>query len=86
MERAAAAMNFEEASRLRDQISLLRLGNGENASIDASGFTRQHLGAMGLGSSQPTVTPPAGWVRPNKPDPMTANRSRRTNKNRSGER
>jgi hypothetical protein len=86
MERAAAAMNFEEASRLRDQISVLRLAGGEAKvdveDIDTSGLTRQQPGAMGLGTSQQTMTPPAGWVRPKKPDPLTANRSRRPGKKR----
>lgn len=87
MERAAAAMEFEEASRLRDQISLLRLGHGdaEIKDIDPGGLTRQQPGAMGLGTSQQSTTPPAGWVRPNKPDPLTAKRIRRSDKkNRSG--
>jgi hypothetical protein len=84
MERAAAAMNFEEASRLRDQISLLRLvgREAEVEDIDTSGLTRQQPGAMGLGTSQQRITPPVGWVRPKKPDPLTANRSRRTGKKR----
>lgn len=81
MERAAAAMDFEEASRLRDRISVLRLTDGEaeieGVDIDTSGLTRQQPGAMGLGTSQQTMTPPDGWVRPKKPDPLTANRSRR---------
>jgi hypothetical protein len=88
MERAAAAMDFEEAGRLRDQISLLRLGDGDAKieNIDPSGLTRQQPGAMGLGTSQQSMTPPAGWVRPNKPDPLTANGSRRSDKNRSRKR
>lgn len=68
MERAAAAMDFEEASRMRDRISVLRLANVEAEveveDIDTSGLTRQQPGAMGLGASQQTMTPPAGWVRP----------------------
>ncbi len=74
MEAAAASMDFEEASRLRDQISLLR-GQPETASnndIDTSGLTRQRLGAMGLGTSDQKMTPPADWKRPTPPDPMTA--------------
>ncbi len=73
MEAAAAAMDFETASRLRDQISVLR-GGGENA--DTSGLTRQQPGAMGLGTSQQRMTPPPGWVKPKKPDPMTKGRKR----------
>ncbi len=82
MERAAAAMDFEEASRLRDRISVLRLVDGEAEDIDTSGLTRQQPGAMGLGTSRQAVTPPAGWVQPKKPDPLTANRSRRPGKKR----
>ncbi|WP_156841975.1 UvrB/UvrC motif-containing protein [Novosphingobium aquimarinum] len=84
MERAAAAMDFEEASRLRDQISVLRLANdqAEVEEIDTAGLTRQQPGAMGLGTSQQTIRPPAGWVRPKKPDPLTAHRSRRPGKKR----
>ena len=73
MEAAAAAMDFETASRLRDQISVLR-GGGESA--DTSGLTRQQPGAMGLGTSQQRMTPPPGWVKPKKPDPMTKGRKR----------
>jgi len=78
MEAAAAAMDFEAAGRLRDQISLLR-GQGDKAgpdAIDLSGLERQQPGRMGLGTSQQRVTPPAGWKPPRKPDPMTRGRSR----------
>ena len=78
MEAAAAAMDFEEAGRLRDRISLLR-GQGEIATspeIDTGGLTRQQPGRMGLGTSQQRMTPPAGWTPPPKPDPMTNGRSR----------
>ena len=71
-------MDFEEASRLRDQISLLR-GQGDDAAveeIDPTGLERQQPGRMGLGTSQQRVTPPAGWKPPRKPDPMTRGRSR----------
>lgn len=79
MEAAAEAMDFEEASRLRDRISLLR-GADEDASadIDTSGLDRQQPGRMGLGTSQQRVTPPTGWRPPKKPDPMTRGRSRRS--------
>ena len=73
MEAAAAAMDFETAGRLRDQISLLR-GGGTVA--DTAGLTRQQPGAMGLGTSQQRLTPPPGWVKPKKPDPMTKGRKR----------
>lgn len=86
MERAAAAMDFEEASRLRDQISLLRHSDADAGSepVDPSGLTRQQPGAMGLGTSQQTMTPPANWVRPKKPDPLTTNRNRRRGKKQPG--
>jgi hypothetical protein len=31
---------------------------------------------MGLGTSQQRMTPPPGWVKPKKPDPMTKGRKR----------
>ncbi len=73
MEAAAAALDFETASRLRDEISVLRDG-GEAA--DTAGLTPQQPGAMGLGTSQQRMTPPEGWVKPKKPDPMTKGRKR----------
>lgn len=79
MESAAAALDFEEARRLRDRINLLRGGADAAGAADAdtSGLGRQQPGAMGLGSSQQRVTPPAGWTPPARPDPMTRGRSRR---------
>jgi len=83
MEAAAAAMDFEEARRLRDRINLLRGGAPEqDAAADTSGLTRQQPGSMGLGTSRQQVTPPAGWVPPAKPDPMTSNTKRRSRKTR----
>jgi len=79
MEAAAAAMDFEEARRLRDRISVLRgqtAGAGE-PDIDTSGLDRQQPGAMGLGTSQQRVVPPQGWKPPRKPDPMTSGRARK---------
>ncbi|MFD1034987.1 UvrB/UvrC motif-containing protein [Sphingomonas hankookensis] len=72
MEAAAAAMDFETASRLRDRINLLRGGaDGGAASVaDTAGLTRQQPGAMGLGTSRQRVEPPAGWKPPKKPDLM----------------
>jgi hypothetical protein len=75
MEEAAAALDFEEAKRLRDQISLRRAGGDDDA--DPTGLTRQQPGSMGLGTSQQRMTPPDGWVKPKKPDPMTKNSGRR---------
>jgi hypothetical protein len=77
MEAAAAALDFEEARRLRDQLSLLRAaGFGTAEEIDTAGLTRQQPGSMGLGTSQQRVTPPPGWRAPPKPDPMTTGQSR----------
>ncbi|KQM13208.1 excinuclease ABC subunit B [Sphingomonas sp. Leaf24] len=72
MEAAAAAMDFETASRLRDRINLLRGGAQTDAATaaDTTGLTRQQPGAMGLGTSRQRVEPPAGWKPPKKPDPM----------------
>lgn len=74
MEAAADAMNFEEASRLRDQLSLLRgRPEGDVADdTDTSRFVRQRPGAMGLGTSDQKITPPAGWRAPPRPDPLTS--------------
>ena len=78
MEEAAAAMDFEEAGKLRDQISLLRGQDGAPAAeeFDPTGLERQQPGRMGLGTSQQRMTPPPGWKPPKKPDPMTRGRSR----------
>jgi hypothetical protein len=79
MEAAAAALDFEEARRLRDALNLLRGGAAPEdvEDIDASGITRQQPGKMGIGSSRQQVTPPPGWRPPPKPDPMTRGRNRR---------
>jgi hypothetical protein len=79
MEEAAAAMDFEEAKRLRDRIAMIRGGasSEEAESADSSGLTRQQPGRMGLGTSQQRVRPPQGWTPPPKPDPMTSGRSKR---------
>ena len=84
MEAAAAAMDFEEAGRLRDQLSLLRGdASPETAEVpDTSGLTRQQPGSMGLGTSQQRVSPPPGWRPPAKPDPMTRGRGNRQGKPR----
>ena len=79
MEAAAEALDFEEARRLRDQLSLLRGGASaaDAAAADTSGLIRQQPGAMGLGTSQARPTPPPGWRPPRKPDPMTSATGRR---------
>jgi hypothetical protein len=79
MRAAADALDFEEAKRLRDQISLIRGGASQEGAhkADGSGLRRQQPGAMGLGTSQQRVAPPTGWKPPRKPDPMTNGRSRR---------
>jgi hypothetical protein len=72
-------MDFEEACRLRDQISLLRAAglNAVEQKIDTRGLSRQQPGAMGLGTSRQQVVPPSGWCRPVKPDPLTKHKSTR---------
>ncbi|QNA85234.1 excinuclease ABC subunit B [Sphingomonas sp. So64.6b] len=79
MEAAAAALDFEEARRLRDKLNLLRGGAllDDVSDIDTSGIARQQPGAMGLGTSQQRMTPPPGWTPPKKPDPMTRNTRRK---------
>ncbi|TPG39023.1 excinuclease ABC subunit B [Sphingomonas koreensis] len=76
MDAAAAALDFEEARRLRDRIALLRQGAGAEAiaAVEAGDLLRQQPGAMGLGTSQQRMTPPDGWTKPAKPDPMTRGR------------
>ena len=79
MEAAVQALDFETASRCRDKINLMRGGATatEADRADASDLVRQQPGAMGLGTSQQRVIPPAGWQPPPKPDPMTSGRSKR---------
>jgi len=79
MDEAVAALDFEEATRLRDRIALRRGGASadEAAHADTRGLERQEPGAMGLGTSQQRMVPPPGWIPPPKPDPMTRGRSAR---------
>ncbi|WP_088183067.1 UvrB/UvrC motif-containing protein [Sphingobium sp. Z007] len=79
MEAAARALDFEEAKRCRDKISLMRGGASaeDAAQAEVDGLHRQKPGAMGLGTSRQRVAPPPGWTPPAKPDPMTAGRSMR---------
>lgn len=76
MEAAAAALDFEEASRLRDQLSLLQGSPEADAAqpIDTSRLRRQVPGQMGLGTSEQAVTPPPGWKPPKRPDLQTTGR------------
>lgn len=79
MEAAAEALDFEEAKRLRDRISLMRGGatSNEAQQADLSGLVRQQPGSMGLGTSQQRMAPPPDWQPPPKPDLMTNGRSTR---------
>ena len=79
MDAAAAALDFETARRLRDELSLLRGGAAPSdaAAAETAGLVRQQPGAMGLGSSRARPARPPGWTPPRKPDPMTAGRGSR---------
>ena len=79
MEAAARALDFEEAKRCRDRISLMRGGAtaDEAQRADLSGLVRQQPGAMGLGTGQSRSTPPPHWQPPARPDPMTKGHKRR---------
>ncbi|MBB4616128.1 UvrB/UvrC motif-containing protein [Sphingomonas abaci] len=79
MEAAALALDFERASRLRDQIALMRGGASAEEARAASdaGLTRQRPGAMGLGTSQQRPAPPPGWTPPPRPDLNTRSTGRR---------
>ena len=79
MAAAAEALDYEEARRLRDLLALVRGGASleEAEAADTAGLKRQQPGAMGLGTSQQRVSPPAGWKPPPRPDPMTRGRSKR---------
>lgn len=78
MEQAAAALDYEEARRLRDCINLMRGGAtaDDAAAAETRDLRRQQPGAMGLGTSQQRVTPPEGWTPPPKPDLNTRNRGK----------
>ncbi len=78
MEQAAADMDFEEAARLRDRLSLLQGADAPDADqpLDTSRLTRQEPGRMGLGTSDQKMIPPADWRPPARPDPMTSGHKR----------
>ncbi|WP_349290330.1 UvrB/UvrC motif-containing protein [Sphingomonas sp. 3P27F8] len=86
MEDASRALDFEEAQRCRDRISLLRGGAAPDAveQADIVGLARLRPGAMGLGTNQPRIASPKGWRPPPKPDPMTLGRNRRRPASRKG--
>jgi hypothetical protein len=78
MAQAAEAMDFELATRLRDEIAHLRGEMPEVPKVDdEGGFTttvsQPPPGAMGLGTNVPVRQPPKGWVKPKKPDFVTKN-------------
>ncbi|MEO5807656.1 UvrB/UvrC motif-containing protein [Devosia sp.] len=77
MAKAAEAMDFEAAARLRNEIAHLRGERPELATDDGDALTttvsQPPPGAMGLGTNVPVRQPPKGWVKPKKPDLMTKN-------------
>jgi hypothetical protein len=74
MQAAAEAMDFELATRLRNEIARIK-GEAPVAPGDADTVTvsQPPPGAMGLGTQVPVREPPKGWVKPKKPDAMTKN-------------
>ena len=74
MQAAAEAMDFEEATRLRNEIARIK-GEAPVREGDPDTVTvgQPPPGAMGLGTQVPVRQPPKGWVKPKKPDLMTKN-------------
>jgi len=74
MEAAAAEMDFEKATALRNEIARLKgeapVGEGDPDTVTVG---QPPPGAMGLGTQVPVRQPPKGWVKPKKPDLMTKN-------------
>ncbi len=74
MAAAADAMDFEEATLLRNEIARIKgeapVGPGDADTVTVS---QPPPGAMGLGTQVPVRQPPKGWVKPKKPDLMTKN-------------
>ena len=70
MARAVAEEDFEAAAALRDRLEALTGAGG------GSRVRRQEPGAMGLGTERPAHVPPAGWVKPHRPDLMTTGSKR----------
>lgn len=73
MDAAARALDFDDAKRLRDMISLMRSGGtaADAERADLSGIERQQPGAMVLRTRRQRVISPQGCKPPAKPDPMT---------------
>ena len=71
MQAAAEAMDFEEATRLRNAMAEIR-GEGplKEGDPDTVTVSQPPPGAMGLGTQVPVRQPPKGWVKPKKPDFM----------------
>ena len=67
MAQAVAAEDYETAAALRDRLKAAESG---------SRVRRREPGAMGLGTERPAHVPPPGWVKPQRPDPMTAGTKR----------
>jgi hypothetical protein len=74
MQAAAERMDFEEATRLRNEMARIK-GEAPVAPGDPDTVTvsQPPPGAMGLGTQVPVRQPPKGWVKPKKPDAMTKN-------------
>ena len=72
MQAAAEAMDFEEATRLRNEMARIR-GEAPVQAGDPDTVTvsQPPPGAMGLGTQVPVRQPPKGWVKPKKPDLLT---------------
>ena len=70
MAAAAAAEDFERASRLRDEIAVLK-GQAPGSQGGEVDVRQPPPGQMGLGTHIPVAAPPKGWRPPRKPDPMT---------------
>lgn len=68
MAAAAADEDFETAMRLRDEIAVLRGAAPQGAKPEVR---QPPPGQMGLGTHIPVASPPKGWTKPKKPDPMT---------------
>lgn len=74
MQAAAEAMDFEEATRLRNEMARIK-GEApvQPGDPDTVTVSQPPPGAMGLGTQVPVRQPPKGWVKPKKPDLMTKN-------------